>query len=71
MAQNKFNIGEQVMVLNSFNDHTKYMYDYPFFVKDLYEDWNGFVYILGETIENDTMWQVHENWLEKYKSDIV
>ena len=70
MAQNKFKVGEKVMVLNSFNDQTKYMYKYPFFIKDFYEDWDGFIYILGETMENETMWQVHENWLEKYESDI-
>ena len=69
MAQSKFKVGEKVMVLNSFNDQTKYMYNYPFFIKDFYEDWDGFVYVLGETMENETTWKVHENWLEKYEYD--
>lgn len=70
MAKQKFKVGEKVMVLNSFNDQTKYMYKYPFFIKDVYYDWGGFIYILGETMENETMWQVNECWLEKYEGDI-
>lgn len=71
MAKSKFKVGEKVMVLNSFKTYTnsKYMYNYPFFIKDFYEDWDGFIYILGETMENETMWQVHECWLEKYEYD--